>query len=178
MRSQNGKFEIATTISQWPVAFFIKVQEDKMFTYIWPILLVIIANVMYQVGAKEIPTEMDGLATLTITYAAAAVTAFVLYFVTTGSGVGGLIEEYTKINGAVIMFGISAVGLEVGYVFAYKNGWEVSKAYIVQSAALSALLLFAGYLLYSEAITWNKIVGIIICTFGIFMINRKRGESV
>lgn len=30
-----------------------------MFNYLWPIGLVIIANVMYQICAKEVPPEMN-----------------------------------------------------------------------------------------------------------------------
>lgn len=148
-----------------------------MFAYIWPIILVIIANVMYQIGAKEIPSEMDGLATLTITYAIATLMTLVIFLVSAGTGFNGLIEEYSKANWAVIMFGVSAVGLEVGYVFAFKLGWEVSLAYVIQSAALSAMLLFVGYILYSEAITWNKLLGIVICVAGLIVLNRKGGAE-
>ena len=169
-------FEIATTIIKWPVAFLAN-KEVAMFAYLWPIILVMAANVLYQIGAKEIPSEMDAFATLTITYAIATLTTLVMFLVSSGSGLSGLLVEYAKINWAVIMFGVSAVGLEVGFVFAYKNGWEVSLAYVVQSAVLSAMLLIVGYILYSEPITWNKVAGIAICVVGLVMLNRKRGEA-
>ena len=35
----------------------------------------------------------------------------------------------------------------------------------------TVILIFVGYLLYHEAITWNKIVGIIICLAGLVLIN-------
>ena len=44
-------------------------------------------------------------------------------------------------------------------------------AQIVSSAVLAVILIFVGYLLYHEAITWNKIVGIIVCLAGLVLIN-------
>ena len=62
---------------------------------------------------------------------------------------------------------------QVGYIYAYKAGWPVSVAQIVQAAVLAVILIFVGYLLYKEAITWNKIVGIIVCLAGLGLINMK-----
>lgn len=56
----------------------------------------------------------------------------------------------------------------------YKAGWPVSVAQIVQVAVLAVILIFVGYLLYKEAITWNKIVGIIVCLAGLGLINMKK----
>ena len=86
---------------------------------------------------------------------------------------GNLIYEYSKLNFASLVFGIVLVGLEVGLIDAYKAGWQVSTASIVQSAFLAVALVFVGWLLYKEALTWNKLVGVVICLIGIAFINHK-----
>ena len=68
--------------------------------------------------------------------------------------------------------GIAIVGLEVGFIYAYKAGWTVSTASVVQSAFLAVALIAVGFLLYREAITWNKVVGIVICLIGLVFINK------
>ena len=65
------------------------------------------------------------------------------------------------------------VGLEVGWICAYKAGWQISTGFIVQSAFLAVTLILVGYLLYHEALTWNKLVGVGICLIGLFFINFK-----
>lgn len=150
-----------------------KEQEKIMLAYLWPIGLVMLSSIVYQICAKEVPAKMNAFATLTICYGVATLATFICYFVFSGSGPGGLIGEYAKINWAVIMLGITAVGLEVGYVFSYKNGWEVSLAYIVQSSLMTVLLLFVGYFVFSEGITVNKLVGAAACLAGLIMINKK-----
>ena len=142
-----------------------------MYSYIWPIVLVVLSNVVYQVAAKSSPDGMNPLAALTVTYSVGAVISAILFLVTTRGG--NLLKEYGKLNWAPFILGLAVVGLEVGFIYAYKNGWQVSTASIVQSSFLAIALIFVGYFLFREAFTWNKIVGIIICMVGLVFINIK-----
>lgn len=142
-----------------------------MFSYIWPIGLVIISNVFYQIAAKEIPDKINPLASLTITYLVGAVISLILYFILNKDA--NIVAEYSKLNWAPFALGISIVGLEAGFIYAYKNGWEVSTLSIVQSAFLAIILIAIGFLVYKEQITWNKVLGICICLVGLGFINFK-----
>lgn len=137
---------------------------------IWPIALVVLSNVVYQVCAKGVPKDMDTMASMTITYAVGAICSAVMFFMMNRNS--SLLQEYSKMNWAPILLGISVVGLEVGFIYAYKNGWSVSTASIVQSAFLAVALLFVGALLYREAISLSRIVGVGFCLIGLFFLNR------
>ena len=141
-----------------------------MFSYIWPIALVIGSNIIYQICAKSVPEGMNPFASLTVTYLVAAALSAVMFFVLGGGG--SLLKEYGKLNWAPFVLGLVIVGLEVGWIYAYKAGWPVSTGFIVHSAILAVCLLAVGYFLYHEALTWNKLVGIAICLVGLFFINR------
>ena len=142
-----------------------------MFSYIWPIALVVLSNVAYQICTKSVPKEVDPFASLTVTYLIGAVISLVLFFAL-GTG-GSLVREYQKLNWAPFVLGVVITGLEVGWIYAYQAGWQVSTGFIVQSAVLAAVLLAVGYVLYREPMTWNKIVGVIICLIGLVFINLK-----
>lgn len=142
-----------------------------MFNYVWPLALVVLSNVLYQICAKSVPDGVNPLASLTITYLTGAITSMILYYALNKDA--NIILEYKKINWAPFVLGISIVGLEVGYIYAYKAGWPVSTAQIVQASVLAVILIFVGYLIYHEEITWNKIVGIIVCLAGLGLINLK-----
>ncbi len=142
-----------------------------MFAYIWPIGLVVLSNVVYQICAKSVPEGINPFASLTVTYLVGAAASAVLFFVL-GSG-GNLLKEYGKLNWAPVVLGIVIVGLEAGWIYAYKAGWQVSTGFIVQSSFLAAVLLLVGYFLYREALTWNKLVGVAICLIGLVFINYK-----
>lgn len=137
---------------------------------IWPVVLVIFANIVYQICAKGVPENMDAMASMTITYLVGAACSAIMYFMMNRNG--NLLQEYTKTNWAPIFLGVSVVGLEVGFIYAYKNGWAVSTLSIVQSAFLAVALIIVGAVLYHEAITANKVIGIVICLIGLYFINK------
>ena len=142
-----------------------------MFSYVWPLALVVISNVFYQICAKSVPEKINPFASLTITYAVGAIASLIMYIFLHKDG--NIIQEYQKANWAPFVLGFAIVGLEVGYIYAYKAGWPVSVAQIVQAAILAVILIFVGYMLYKETITWNKVVGIIVCLAGLGIINMK-----
>lgn len=139
-----------------------------MLDYIWPIVLIIVTNTIYQICSKSIPSDASPFASLTVTYlVAAAMTAVLHFFLRPGEE---LLRQFVRLNWAPYVLGIVIVGLEVGWIFAYKAGWQVSTGFIVQSAFMAVTLIFVGAMLYKEPITWNKIVGIVICLIGLVFI--------
>lgn len=142
-----------------------------MFKFIWPLALVVLSNVFYQITAKNVPENLNPFASVALSYVIGAAVAILLYYVTNKDA--NIIKEYHKLNWAPFVMGIAIVGLEVGYIYAYKAGWAVSVAQIVQASVLAVILIFVGYILYKEPITWNKVVGIIVCLGGLGLINLK-----
>lgn len=140
-----------------------------MLSYIWPIALVVLSNTLYQICAESVPEGMNPLASLTVTYLIGAAVSCVMYYILNRDA--NLFREIRLTNWAPVVLGIVVVGLEVGFIYAFRAGWQVSVTQIVSSAVVAVILIFVGYLLYHEAITWNKIVGIIICLAGLVLIN-------
>ncbi len=140
-----------------------------MFSYIWPIALAILSNVLYHICAKTTPEGIHPFASLTVTYLTGAVLSAVLYYVLAPQA--NLVKECSRLNWAPFALGIVIVGLEGGWLYAYKAGWQVNTGFIVQSAFVSVLLLFVGYFLYREALSWNKLLGTAICLLGLVFIN-------
>lgn len=140
-----------------------------MLSYIWPLVLIVASNIVYQICTKSVPNTMHPLASLTVTYGVGAVLSAVLYYVLCKNG--NLLREYQQLNWAPFALGLVIIGLEVGYIYAYKAGWPVSTTATVQSAFLAVALVIVGLLLYKEHITWSKAVGVIICLVGLVFIN-------
>lgn len=142
-----------------------------MLAFIWPMALVVLSNVIYQICTKSVPAGINPFASLIVSYLISAAASAVMFFAL--SGRTSLIGEFGKLNWASFVLGISIVGLEAGWIYAYKAGWQISRGFIVQSAFMTFMLLAVGYLLYHEALTWNKILGAAICLIGIWFINYK-----
>ena len=142
-----------------------------MLAYIWPIGLAVMSNIVYHICSKSVPAEASPFAALTVTYLVSTVFSAVMLVVTNGSG--RIADAFGKLNWAPFVLGIAIVGLEIGFMCAYKAGWQVSTASIVQSTFLSVALIVVGFLLFREAVTWNKLVGAAICLVGLVFINLK-----
>lgn len=139
-----------------------------MFSYIWPIALAVLSNVVYHLSSKSLPEDVSPFASLTVTYLIAALVSAGLHFTLNG---GSLIKEYSRLNWAPFVLGLVIVGLEAGFMYAYKAGWQVSTAALVQSCFLAVLLILVGWLFFKEALTWKKLAGAAICLIGIAFIN-------
>lgn len=141
-----------------------------MFNYIWPLAIIVISNIVYQICAKGIPVQMNTYASMTITYAVATLFSLAAFFVTTRGG--NIIKEFSHTNWATVVLGIVITGLEVGFIFAYKAGWKVSTLATVSNAFLAVALIFVGLFVYHEPINWSKILGVVICLIGLWFINK------
>ena len=137
---------------------------------VWPIALIVISNIFYNVCTKSTPEGLDPFASLTVTYLVGALAAAVMYFILHRGG--NLFAEYTKINWSVWVLGLSIVGLEAGNIYMYKAGWTLGTGQIVHSALLALCLIVIGVLFYKEQISATKIVGAVVCLAGLYLINR------
>ena len=142
-----------------------------MFNYIWPLLIIVFSNTLYQICAKGIPEQMNTYASMTVTYAVATLFSAVAFFITSKGG--NFFKEISHSNWATIILGIVITGLELGFIFAYKAGWKVNSLSVTTNVIVAIVLIFVGVIGYNEAISWNKILGAVICLAGLYFINKK-----
>lgn len=136
---------------------------------IWPILIVILANTFYNICMKSMPGDVNPFGALMVTYFVAAVISAVIFAYAVGPSNVGF--EMSKINWTSMILALAIVGLEVGYVFVYRAGWQVSNATVVANISLACVLIFVGYFLYRENVSIRQILGIIVCMVGLILIN-------
>ena len=133
-----------------------------MFNYLWPILLVIGANTLYNITAKSTPPNVNPFASLSITYLVGAVLSLILFFATS--------QTNNKTNWTAVLFGLAIVALEYGYINVYRLGWKLSIASLVANIGLACVLLVIGILFYKETVTLRQIAGLLVCAAGFFLL--------
>ena len=116
-----------------------------MFSFIWPIAIVVLANVVYNIVTKSTPSQANAFLSLTITYLVAAACAFIMYIIQ-GNHQKPTIE-LSRLNWTAIVLGISIVALEFGYINVYRAGWKVNTASLVANIALACILVFVGFVI-------------------------------
>ena len=137
----------------------------------WPIALIVCSNIFYNICAKSTPEKVNPFAALIITYIIGAIASTIVYFVTSKNG--NLLAEYKHINWTTFILGLAILGIEAGSIYMYQVGWNLNTGQILHSSLSAIAFLFFGFLLYKEPITWNKVVGMVICLIGLYIINKK-----
>ncbi len=145
-----------------------------MGSSIWPLLLVVGSNVIYHLSAKCSSREAHPFASLTVVYAIAAVASLVLYGLC-NKGFGGLGQNFRALNWANYLLGLAIIGLEGGYIWLYRAGWSASVGPICSYVLLAICLLFVGFFFFKEHISYQQVLGTLLCIAGIVLIAYKKG---
>ena len=140
-----------------------------MFSTWWPLLLVVLSSVGYQVGLKEVSGIGDPMISLMVTYLAASVVSFVIYFFQS-LGKESFLRGVLSVSLSAIGLGLAIVGIEVGTLFMYRAGWAVNVAFVVANSLIVAALMVTGFLLYKEKLTLRQLIGVGISLVGILCI--------
>ncbi len=129
-------------------------------------LMVLICNTFYHIVSKTTPDSADAFLSLSVTYIVAAVVCFAL-FLFTGKNLG---HEIRNLNYTSAVLGVLIIGLEAGWMFAYRTGIKVSSASLIANIALACVLLFVGMLLFKEKITVKQVIGMAVCIGGLTLL--------
>ena len=140
------------------------------FSMIWPIAVIVLSNVFYNICSKETPSAVNPFASLTVTYIVGAAFSAAMYFAFSCGK--NLLQEYRYLNWSSFALGLAIVGLEAGSICMYKAGWNVSSGQLVYSIILAICLIFVGVFVYHESISMTKIIGIMVCMVGLHLINK------
>ena len=136
---------------------------------LYPILIILFSNILYNICTKSAPSEINAFAMLTVTYLIAAAVSFATFFITSRGK--NIIAEFGKTNWSTFVLGVVIIGLELGYILAYRNGWAVKSASVTANILLAVALVFVSVLFYKEKITPRQIAGIVLCCGGLVLIN-------
>lgn len=140
-----------------------------MFKYYLPVFIVVLSNVIYDISSKSIPSHLHVMGLLIVTYITATVGSLILFYIT--SKEKKLFIELKKINWAVFVMALGCIGIELGYIFLFRSGWQISLGSLVCNIGLAISMIIVGILFYKEKINLHHIVGIALCMGGFVLIS-------
>lgn len=141
-----------------------------MFMYVFSIVLIVASNVLYNLCQKSTPQRANPFSALFITYLTAAAISIAVFLLNKNNE--GFFQSIKELNWTSIALGISIVGLEFGYLMAYRAGWKISLGSLVANIALAVVLIPIGILFFKEGFGLYKLLGAIFCIIGLILINK------
>ena len=143
-----------------------------MWLYYFAIGIVIVSNVLYHICQKSTPGSVNPVVALSVTYATALVCSVMLLPLFPLQD--GILGSFKKLNWASVALGIAIVGIEFGFLLAYRAGWDISIAQFFATVMITLVLLPIGLLFYQEKLSLINIFGILLCIGGFVLINYKK----
>jgi uncharacterized membrane protein len=139
--------------------------------YSLSIVLSILSNVLYHIFQKLTPTDINPLIALSVTYVVAIVVCLLLLPLFPSQV--GIVESLKQVNWASVALGFAIVGLEAGYLMAYRANWNISLASMVGNVAMALALIPIGLLFFREKLSITNCAGLMVCAFGLILVNWK-----
>ncbi len=145
--------------------------KPDMKTFYLPIFLAIGGGVLYHLAQKSIPKDANPMLALTIAYCSSIVVVllFAIFFPANDS----LFVALKKTNWAMFAVGIGAAAIEIGFLFAYRLGWNISSANLFVNIAIALFVIPIGLLLFKERLTVWNLAGIALCILGLTLLSKK-----
>lgn len=134
--------------------------------------LAVLSSVLYHVFQKATPPAVNPAIGLMVTYAVAfGLSGLLLLIYPLRVSLGDALKQ---VNWASVALAFSILGLELGFLLAYRVGWDIGIAAIAVNAAAGLVLLPTGALLFRERPTVLNLVGVVVCIVGLIMVNIRR----
>jgi drug/metabolite transporter (DMT)-like permease len=139
--------------------------------YFFSMTLTVISNVIYHFCQKEIKADANPLVSLLFTYLSGIVLTLIclpIFY----PGVNPIAAS-KNLNWASFGLGLGIVGLELGFLLAYRAGWNLSLGALVSNVSVTLVLIPIGLLFYNETINARQLLGIALSISGILLLGKK-----
>ncbi len=138
-------------------------------TPLTPMLLLVGSFLAYHLATKSLRPDVNSLLFLAVVYAVSLATAALLWRSVPVGGTGFKTSDL----GLAIALGLSLVGIEYGFIWAYRSGWPVGRTTLIGNVATTLLLVPIGWVLFRERLSLINVAGFCLCVGGLVLLSRK-----
>lgn len=133
--------------------------------------IAIVSTVAYHVVLKVTPPAASPFLSLAVSYAAGSLVFLVLYAVMPG-GVT-LRTGLQALNWTALALAAAVVLLDLGFLFLYRSGFDISLGQLITQSAGALILLGVGVAFFQERLSALNVGGIALCIVGLWLINTR-----
>jgi uncharacterized membrane protein len=141
-----------------------------MRSYYFPFLLAVGGSLLYHLSQRSVPKDANPFYATVIAYAVGAAVCVVCAQIFPAGK--SLVETARGANWAVVGVGVAAVLIELGFLLAYRAGWQVSLAAVSVNVAVTAALIPVGVLVFKDQLSPRNVVGLVFCVLGLVLVAR------
>ena len=136
-----------------------------------PLALTIAGGVLYHFAQKSVPRQANPFHSIIVAYLVGIACCFGVLWFTRASAPSAF--AFGDLHWTMPLMGLGAAMIETGFLLVYRAGWNLSAVSVIVNIAIAIILAPVGMLLFRERLSWQNVVGMICCLFGLFLLTRK-----
>ncbi|HEY4643299.1 MAG TPA: hypothetical protein VIH68_01115 [Bacteroidota bacterium] len=134
--------------------------------------LIVVSILLYHLSQKSIPVGANPLIAIATAYVVALSLCLGVLLAT-----GDIMNSAELLRNQswvpAVLLGVAAMGIELGFLYAYRTGWRFSTTAITTGSFVMVALALIGVLWYKEELSALNVAGIGLCALGVVCINLK-----
>ena len=133
--------------------------------------MAVLGGVLYHVAQKAVPKAVSPFAAIILAYLVGiTLCAVAMLCDATGPSFRASLKASSW---AVLLLGIAAVMIEVGVLFVYRAGWDISLASVIINIAVAIVLVPIGLFIFKEQLSLRSLVGLVCCLVGLYLLSKR-----
>ncbi len=132
--------------------------------------LAVAGGLVYHLAQKAVPADANPFVVLFHAYLAAGLLCLAAVAVSAPAEARGTLARPSAV---AVLIGVAVFGIEAGFLLAYRSGWPVAWAALVQSLLLTVVLLPVGYFAFAEDVSPVRLVGVALCLTGMALVLKR-----
>jgi drug/metabolite transporter (DMT)-like permease len=144
--------------------------------YLISISIATLSIVVYHLAMKKLPEGSNPAGVLALIYFFAFLLSCLLMFVWKSPETLNplqIVKSDPKLLIFCVVLGVAVVGIEGGFLLAYRAGWSPVWAPLVANAFGSAVMIPISMYFLREGISAAKVIGAIFCFVGVYLVTAK-----
>ena len=142
-------------------------------SYILSPILIVLGMVIYQVSQKSTDQDANPFVVVIIAYLIGILACIGGYFLIPRQD-AALVPMMRTVVWSALGIGLGAAAIEIGFMLAYRGGWNISLLPILVTVCGTTLLMIIGTIAFRESLSLEKIIGVLLCVGGLVLITIKR----
>jgi drug/metabolite transporter (DMT)-like permease len=141
--------------------------------YYFPPILIVFGLVLYQISQKSVDKDANPFVVVAVAYLIGIIACIVGFYLFPKQDTA-MIPMIKTVGWSALGIGLGASAIEFGFLLAYRAGWNVSILPLSANVFSALILILIGIFAYRESLSFEKIIGVLMCVGGLVLITLRK----
>ena len=136
-------------------------------------VLIVVGLVIYQLAQKSTDQSANPFVVVIMAYLIGIAACVGGYFLFPRQDTE-MVPMMRTVIWSALGIGLGAAAIEIGFMLAYRAGWNLSLLPVSANVCGAVVLILIGLIAFRESLSFEKVVGLLLCIGGLVLITIKK----